>query len=147
VARPASAWQPAEFIGAVQSALTGLEPEGLAERERPEVVTTLHDRIGDVLGWLDEPHTVPFPHHSGAFVLESVPAALYYFLRFRDDPEAAIVSAVNETRDSDTIGAMAGTLAGAAHGVEALPGRLLGPLEYRERLTALAEGLYRLATG
>ena len=50
-------------------------------------MTTLRARIGDVLGWLDEPHTMPFPRHSGAFVLESVPAALYYFLRFRDDPE------------------------------------------------------------
>jgi ADP-ribosylglycohydrolase len=124
-----------------------LEPKGLAERERPEVVTTLHDRIGEVLGWLDEPHTVPFRRHSGGFVLESVPAALYYFLRFRDDPEEAIIAAVNETRDADTVGAMAGTLVGAAHGVEALPSRLLEPLEYRERLTALGEALFRLATG
>jgi len=40
-----------------------------------------------------------------------------------DDPEEAIVRAVNDTKDNDTVGAIVGAAMGAAHGVDALPRR------------------------
>ena len=56
-----------------------------------------------------------------------------------------LLLAVNAGYDADGVAAMAGTLAGAVGGMEALPARLLHALEYRERLTELAGALYRLA--
>ena len=40
-----------------------------------------------------------------------------------DDPEEALVRAVNDTRDNDTVGAIVGAAVGALHGTEALPDR------------------------
>ncbi len=39
------------------------------------------------------------------------------------DPEEAIVRAVNDTRDNDTVAAIVGAAVGALHGAEALPKR------------------------
>ena len=39
------------------------------------------------------------------------------------DPEEAIVRAVNDTKDNDTIGAIVGAAVGALHGESALPRR------------------------
>lgn len=61
--------------------------------------------------------------YSGAFLLETVPSVLYILARHADDPEAAIVRAVNDTRDNDTVGAIVGAVVGALHGRRALPER------------------------
>jgi ADP-ribosyl-[dinitrogen reductase] hydrolase len=57
----------------------------------------------------------------------------------------AVEKAVNMGGDSDTLGAVAGALAGAAYGVGSIPRNWLAPLELRERLVALADGLVRIA--
>ncbi len=59
--------------------------------------------------------------YSGAFLLETVPCALSILMRHADDPEQAIVRAVNDTRDNDTIAAIVGAAVGALHGEVALP--------------------------
>ncbi len=61
--------------------------------------------------------------YSGAFLLETVPSALYILEVHGNDPEEAIVRAVNDTRDNDTIAAVVGAAVGALHGAEALPRR------------------------
>jgi ADP-ribosylglycohydrolase len=61
--------------------------------------------------------------YSGAFLLETVPSALYILMRHGDDPEEAIVRAVNDTRDNDTIAAIVGAAVGALHGKKGLPSR------------------------
>lgn len=61
--------------------------------------------------------------YSGAFLLETVPSVLYILERHGNDPEEAIVRAVNDTRDNDTIAAIVGAAVGALHGVEGLPPR------------------------
>jgi len=61
--------------------------------------------------------------YSGAFVLETVPSVLYILMLHGDDPEEAIVRAVNDTRDNDTVAAIVGAVMGATHGVDALPRR------------------------
>ncbi len=60
---------------------------------------------------------------SGAFLLETVPSALYILARHGHDPEAAIIRAVNDTRDNDTVAAIVGAAVGALHGVDRLPAR------------------------
>ena len=57
----------------------------------------------------------------------------------------AVEAAVNMGGDSDTLGAVAGALAGAAYGAGSIPKKWLVPLEFRERLVALADDLSRIA--
>ena len=61
--------------------------------------------------------------HSGAYLLETLPCALLILARHAGDPEDAMVQAVNDTRDNDTIGAIVGSAVGALHGLQALPDR------------------------
>jgi ADP-ribosylglycohydrolase len=44
-------------------------------------------------------------------------------MRHADDFEEAIVRAVNDTKDNDTIAAIVGAVVGALHGKEAIPKR------------------------
>lgn len=60
---------------------------------------------------------------SGAYLLETVPSVLYILMRHGDDPEEAVVRAVNDTVDNDTVGAIVGAAVGALHGARALPER------------------------
>jgi ADP-ribosylglycohydrolase len=61
--------------------------------------------------------------YSGAYLLETVPSVLHILCRHADDPEEAIVRAVNDTVDNDTIGAIVGAVVGALHGRRRLPQR------------------------
>ena len=58
---------------------------------------------------------------SSAYLLETVPTALFILARHGHDPEAAILRAVNDTWDNDTIGAIVGAAVGALHGKKRLP--------------------------
>lgn len=66
--------------------------------------------------------------HSGAYLLETVPSVLYILARHGDDAEEAIVRAVNDTWDNDSIGAIVGAAVGALHGSAALPTRWIDGL-------------------
>lgn len=66
--------------------------------------------------------------HSGAFLLETVPSVLYILMCRGTDPEEAIVRAVNDTRDNDTIAAIVGAAMGALYGRDALPAGWIGRL-------------------
>jgi ADP-ribosyl-[dinitrogen reductase] hydrolase len=61
--------------------------------------------------------------------------------------EAAVILAVNHSGDSDSTGALAGSLAGALYGVQAIPGRWTVDLELRTEILALADDLQGLRTG
>jgi len=60
---------------------------------------------------------------SGAYLLETVPSALWILARHGHDAEEAMVRAVNDTKDNDTIAALVGAAVGALHGETALPAR------------------------
>jgi ADP-ribosylglycohydrolase len=146
VARQPDEWTVEELITAIQRAITGLEPGPLSERCGPPILSALHDRIGAIPCLLSRSPAEVFARLSnGGHVPSSVPAALYCFLRSPDDVEEMLLLAVNAGYNTGSVAAMAGTLAGAVGGMEALPARLLHQLEYRERLTELAGALYRLA--
>jgi ADP-ribosylglycohydrolase len=62
----------------------------------------------------------------GAFLLETVPSALYILARHSLEPEVAVLRAVNDTKDNDTkdndtIAAIVGAAVGALHGRLAFP--------------------------
>ncbi len=69
--------------------------------------------------------------YSGAFLLETVPSALFILARHGNDPEEAMVRAVNDTRDNDTIAAIVGAAVGALHGRDHLPQRWISALTGR----------------
>jgi ADP-ribosylglycohydrolase len=74
--------------------------------------------------------------------LRSLEAALWAF-GSTDGFEACVLAAVNLGNDADTVGAIAGQLAGAHYGLEGIPEALISGLQQAERFTELAE---RLAT-
>jgi poly(ADP-ribose) glycohydrolase ARH3 len=77
---------------------------------------------------------------TGVAARESVPAAVAALLSGHD-VVSTLRAAVVLGGDTDTIAAMAGTLAGAVHGASDIPRRLLDRLEAAEQLEALASAL------
>ena len=69
--------------------------------------------------------------HSGAYLLETVPSVLYILMRHAHDPEEAIVRAVNDTMDNDTIASIVGAAVGALHGKRGFPTRWVAGLTGR----------------
>jgi ADP-ribosyl-[dinitrogen reductase] hydrolase len=69
--------------------------------------------------------------HSGAYLLETMPCVLYILARYGDHPEEAIVRAVNDTKDNDTVAAIVGAATGALHGRAGLPARWIESLSGR----------------
>ncbi len=69
--------------------------------------------------------------HSGAYLLETVPTVLFILAKHGGDPEAAILSAVNETKDNDTIASIVGAAVGALHGQSRLPSHWIQGLSGR----------------
>ncbi|GAB4255934.1 MAG: ADP-ribosylglycohydrolase family protein [Thermoleophilia bacterium] len=145
----------------------GLEPEGFLEeiearleakeglfRERLETVALLLDREQapdldsgprEVLAWAE---TVAGVLGNDSRAFQSVPTALYLFLSRRGNLEETLISAVALGGDTDTIAAMAGALAGAYSGLEALPQRWIEGLEEgargRRYIAGLADDLFLL---
>jgi ADP-ribosyl-[dinitrogen reductase] hydrolase len=77
---------------------------------------------------------------NSGFVLHTLQTALFHALT-ADSAEDAIVNAVNGGGDADTIGAVAGAVAGARFGASALPERWLDALSGEDELRELARSL------
>lgn len=142
--------EPERFLAFVADAVVGIEMEPTPLRSDPTTAVTLHDRILEVGSLLDvEPREVFCDRFwSGAFALESVPAALYCFLRYPERPDEVIITAANAGHDTDTIASMAGNLVGAHVGASRLRDEHADwwdQLEGREELIGLADGLLDVA--
>jgi ADP-ribosyl-[dinitrogen reductase] hydrolase len=74
----------------------------------------------------------------GGWVGEEALAIAVYAMLVSDDLPAALRIAVNHSGDSDSTGSVCGNLAGAWHGVAAIPADWLERLELRPAITALA---------
>lgn len=68
---------------------------------------------------------------SGAYLLETVPSVLYILMCHAHDPEEALVRAVNDTKDNDTVASIVGAAVGALHGKKGLPDRWIEGLTGR----------------
>jgi ADP-ribosyl-[dinitrogen reductase] hydrolase len=77
---------------------------------------------------------------TSGYVVHSLQTALRDGL-FAESAEEAIVTAVNRGGDTDTIGAVAGAVAGARFGASTLPDRWLAALDAAEELESLADQL------
>ena len=155
----------ARFCGELGAVIGGME-SGLTRNDKAP--SSLARRIGvDIPRFLRagaSPREVQHVFWSGAYVLESLPFALYCFLRTPDDFDVVLYDAVNESRDSDTVAALACTFSGALNGLaftmarngavaggpggEAASSKVIDPgkdylaeLEWRDELLALADRL------
>lgn len=81
---------------------------------------------------------------AGVEAFNSVPTAIYSFLVNAESFEKSVLYATSLGGDADTIGAMAGAIAGAYHGWKAIPKRWLIKLENRIYIQNLAEKLYSI---
>lgn len=73
---------------------------------------------------------------------EALAIAVYCALKHSDSFEDAIVAAVNHSGDSDSTGAIAGNIMGAALGLQAIPEKYLDKLELRDVILELADDLF-----
>ena len=88
----------------------------------------------------DSPGTL----ETSGYVVHSLQTALYDGLG-EDSAEEAIVTAVNRGGDTDTIGAIAGAVAGARFGASELPDRWLNAIGETDELEMVAERLPEVA--
>lgn len=96
---------------------------------------------GDVVSAITAARTLPYEDvRSGGFVLETITAALWSLLH-EDSAEEVVVRAAMMGDDADTTAIVAGALAGAAYGVEAIPERWRVVVHGRSELEALAAQL------
>ena len=83
---------------------------------------------------------------SSGYVLHTLEAALWCVDRSETIADALILAA-NLGRDADTVGAVTGQLAGALWGMSGAPASWLDKLAWRERIEALAAGLFEAGNG
>ena len=81
---------------------------------------------------------------SSGYAVHTLEAALWSVGQ-AESFEEAVVTAVNLGDDADSVGAVAGQVAGAIWGASAIPDRWLEKLAWRDRLTALADALFETA--
>lgn len=77
-------------------------------------------------------------------VHESIPFAVFSFLRHPKSFESCLMCAVFNGGDRDTLGAMAGAISGAYLGIDAIPPQWISRLENRTLIEKLAIDLYAL---
>jgi ADP-ribosylglycohydrolase len=70
---------------------------------------------------------------SGANLFETVPSVLYILAKHAHDPENAIIRAVNDTEDNDSVASIVGAAVGALYGLAGIPERWVKKLSGRIR--------------
>jgi len=85
--------------------------------------------------------------HAGGYVVETLQTVFHYLFTTAGFEEC-LVGVVNQGGDADTTGAIAGMIAGAFYGLEALPGKWLKKLDQkiRREIEQMVPELLRLAS-
>ncbi|HID06953.1 MAG TPA: hypothetical protein EYP10_07365, partial [Armatimonadetes bacterium] len=137
-ADPQARFEPHEFVITIRNFMTAGQPE-------------LHQALSYVLELLDRNPTIDevvAQLGNDTTVHRSMPTALYAFAAHWHSFEEAVSYAVNLGGDADTIGAMTGAIAGAFHGVRAIPKRwwdaMSNEFKGRDYIVKLAQRLYEL---
>ncbi len=80
--------------------------------------------------------------------MATVCVAIYLFIKYLEEPETALITAVNMLgSDTDTIGMFLGSLLGAYHGKKAVPLHLSAEVQDRDYLLKTAQWLHSIAAG
>ena len=99
------------------------------------------DRLDSALVKMDRTNDPCLATGAGWIAEEAFATALLCFLIFPDDPVGVIQRAAVTSGDSDSIACIAGSFAGAYHGIGAWPPDWVERIEYHDHLLSMAEGL------
>jgi len=111
--------------------------------ERVDIPTSV--KIAGLSDYLDASPAEGFTYTgTGGIASETVPAAIFAFLRSPYDFEETVVTAVNAGGDTDSIGAIAGAISGSFNGLGAIPARWRDNVEGGEYIESVAYRLYTL---
>lgn len=88
----------------------------------------------------------PYSGRASGYIVDTVQTVMHHFF-FTDNFEDCVVETINRGEDADTTGALAGMLAGALYGVEAIPQRWLERIdpEVADRIREQTVGLLALS--
>ncbi len=84
---------------------------------------------------------------SSYLVLDTVPCAFYCFTRHFENPECAIIEAVNAGGDTDSIACITGALCGALRGSDSFPARWVEGLENKGLIDETAGKMFAFRYG
>lgn len=89
----------------------------------------------------------PYPGRASGYIVDTMQTVLHHFFA-TDSFESCVVETVNRGEDADTTGAIAGMLAGALYGVEAIPKRWLDKLapQVKAEIESQTQSLIKGAT-
>lgn len=133
----------AHFMFVLTEAIRDIEnrPYFNERYERDTLLRRLLEDLPHYLEW--SPEYVVSQWGNGPNVLESLPVALYCFLRSPSDFQEVLRTAINCGGDTDTIASMACAIAGAYLGMQAIPEHLLKGLEFKDQLLNLADVMHQ----
>lgn len=106
----------------------------------PEELRIALTRVHDHLTGERAHSTLESKLQTSGYVVHSLQAGLYFGLT-AESVESAIVEAVNRGGDTDTVGAIAGAVAGARFGVTDVPDRWVDEIDESRRIERLAKRL------
>lgn len=98
-----------------------------------------YDRLRDLTAFADQSEDAI---RSSGYVVDTIEAAVWALVK-TDSFQSALLRAVNLGDDTDTVGAIAGGLAGLYYGFDAIPDDWVAALQRREWIEALVSGLDR----
>jgi ADP-ribosylglycohydrolase len=107
-----------------------------AARYSPPTASLIEHALADAANGVAP--TVTLDRLRGWAAHEAIAAAMYVYARHPDDPRAAILEAASTPGDSDSLATLAGALAGARAGIDALPAEWVRDVERADDLRALA---------
>jgi poly(ADP-ribose) glycohydrolase ARH3 len=120
----------------------------LRQVSRTDIIQARLDTLIECLHHQDSDVYVIGGVGNGIRASQAVPAAIWAFVRYSAAPEECVIHAVNFGGDTDTIGAMAGALAGALNGRSWIPARWHDKIENgkrgRDEIVEVARRLARL---
>jgi len=117
--------------------------------ETADHVAHLDEDLAAVLRWSTQithlqPEEALFEIGTSSDAIETVPAAIYCFLKHPRSFAGAVLTAVNAGDAADSIGALAGSFVGALAGVEVIDKQWLSDVENSDVLTGVGENLAQL---
>ncbi|KAB3530281.1 ADP-ribosylglycohydrolase family protein [Alkaliphilus serpentinus] len=136
-----------QLIDTLSKSIRGIETNVYLSRETNEIVN-LYSRISRQLKEAIEKdatlETIQQQWGSGGYSLESLPFALFVFLRNPNDFERVLKDSLTAT-DTDTVASMAITLAGAYLGYNNIPKGYTYKLRNLDEMLALSDRLFELS--
>lgn len=130
-----------EFLAAVLCGL--IEGKAWSEASRPVIASEWPDEIKALVAqdWHERERD---SIHSTGFVVHTLEAALWAMERTHSFSEA-ILKAVNLGDDADSVGAVAGQLAGARYGLSAIPIKWRNALMKGDTIEGLGRALFKVS--